>query len=446
MKAFCVLVLFLLIPSVYGQSWMPISKTCNNIGNGIFEGYTKLKIRDIEQLRDEEGLKLIDRYLSDTLYSSVLLFNANSTYISDKVVRVNLRQYIEDKCKIKPTNLSFENLVKTMKKCSDELFSKLETKSDTFEQHRYAFTSPVENETQVIEELREFFKKYIPFMTHLPNKYGGIATVYSPKINNVPITHEVYKTFIDEKFTKIAKGLHFYLLDLMLDASQTGKVKGKDIFQDLVLYFKKSGFDQAKAHYYSMHFLGAYASRGASIYAKLNGTYLTSFSALFTLSLAISYLDKIAKKNGKSYAIPYQYKATCQLSKPYHFWMAAFQTFYGVRQKFGKIPSYFIPVASGIIYETVMEANGRDVDKLFKIKTPYDPYANSARIDNWARTLGAHFGKAKGSPKSFSSDKYLIGLFKRAKMPSKIPKTKKEILQEYIRMINPIPMILRLSL
>jgi hypothetical protein len=259
------------------------------------------------------------------------------------------------------------------------------------------------------------------------------------------VGHEVAKISAEPELVKLSQGLLFYFLDLLEKGAKSQKSEN-DVFTDLVTYFKSKNYSEDDGRKLAMYFLGVYGTRGASFLSGFNDLHPASLSAMVTLSLAISYLDKLALKEGKSYAIPQQYKTGCSIGKPYHFWLSAFLNTYIKAQGYSSISGYFVPILTGITYDMVMTANGRDIAQLFTIKTPYDFYANMTRIDNFARALGSHFGKYNGNPPEIKADELLMDFFEKARMPRKVPQTAEETAKEYFYVIRPESLILKLAL
>ncbi|MFZ4714945.1 MAG: hypothetical protein ACOYL6_14595 [Bacteriovoracaceae bacterium] len=452
MKYFILISLFLslhVLADDGADSWKPIENTCAKHGEEVAAEYLKKSSSDLEKMTDQDALQYVSSRLGYELYNSFIFFNSPSLFLSEKVVRLNYLKMLKLYCNITPTDNSLINLLKETKACSTEYFSKLTVKNFSYTDHQDQLTGPdlknMKTLTQVLQLLKE--KTKLP-IDGLFNNIAGTLAVLSPSTQSpyIVLPHEILKLSVNPTLTDLSKKLHFYLLDLMLNTTLTGKVKGKDIFDDLRLFFIAEGYKDKAARALSFYYLGIFSTRGASMYSSLYFLYPTSFAALETLSMAISYLDKVAMKEGRNYIIPSQYRAKCHLGKPYHFWLSAFEAYYEQQQGHSAAAGYFLPVIGGIGYDFTMTANGRDIKKLFQIKSPYDSYANMTRIDNWARSMGAHFGKHKGVILPLNGDELLEETFAKGQMPSKIPTEMADMISEYLRIVQPIPMILKLSL
>jgi hypothetical protein len=112
-----------------------------------------------------------------------------------------------------------------------------------------------------------------------------------------------------------------------------------DLFQDTMDSFRKSGFSEEASRNAALTFLGVYGSRGASVtpvFKDLRGSNVESpdfgamISSLGLIGSIISYLDlaslqnKLSKPSGKIYSLPPGVNSSCDYTRPYHFWLAAY--------------------------------------------------------------------------------------------------------------------------
>lgn len=434
---------------IFAQVWRPIKKTCDDYNRSIAEDFLKRSVVELEAMPDVESLAHIRLSINggpaeETLYYSFIFFMAPSLSIAEKVVRANFLTILEEKCKIISIDTSLTNLLKEMKSCGEKII-RTETIPET---KRDILLDPMSKKNQeVLLKLQEWLQKNVklPIENNF-NKLGGIMQALAPRIN-VAVSHEIIKLDLDPELRVLSEKVFYFFIDRMLKAQELNTVGDSDIFSDLTNFFIGQGYSEERSRSLSFYYIGLFATRGASIYSHFADRLApSSWLSLHALSMAISYLDKMAQQEGKSYIFPKRIIGECHLGKPYHFWLAAFQTYYLKQQGISATEAYLMPIIGGISYDFTMTANGRDIEKLFKIKTPYDEYANGTRLDNWARALGAHFGRHGGRILPISRDKILEKNFSLGRMPSQIPKTDQEKIKEYFRIVNPIPMFLRLSL
>lgn len=413
------------------------------------EGFLRMSLEQYEKLDDLSAMNHMTNYMSSDLYNSFLFLNSQSLFVADKVLRINFLQQISMYCKSRPTDTTLINVLKEARLCTQNYFATLSRQSYSYFEHADLFRAPETTQLNQIKQIQDQIKATLKLpMDGLFNDITGVLGILTPRSDgaSVMVPHEVYKLSAEVKFTKLSEKLYFHLMDLLIETVATNVVKGKDIFSDLTLFFRSEGYSFKESRKLSFLYLGIFASRGASILYSFPEMHPKSLSALFALSMAISYIDKVAALNGQNYAIPHQFNSTCHLGKPYHFWMAAYQSQYERNQGQTGLVSYLIPVVAGIGYDLTMTSNGRDIRKLFEIKTPFDDYANGTRLDNWARSLGAHFGRHSGIVIPLKADNILIRTFKRGQMPSKIPTGLSETIKEYVRIVQPGQMIMRLAL
>lgn len=424
---------------------MPINKTCAEYGDRAAEYVLAMKVKEFETLDEQKALEHVDSIIGERLYESFQLLYSSSLVLSDKVLKLNFAKQIEVFCKKKTKETTLLGMLIEARQCVEEGLQNT-SKKFLYSDHHLKFRTADEQNSQKLLEIQSQLQSAlkIPIQNFTQDALGIVANL-TPRDGTV-LSHEVYQLSLDEKLVALSGKLNHFLMNLLIDSVKENKVKGKDIFQDIKRFFKGEGYSEKEASKLSFYFLGAYATRGASIYYAYNTLHPKPLAALWTLSMLISHLDKMAYKNGSNYALPYQLNSKCHLGKSYHFWLAAFQGAYLRAQGFNSQTSYYVPVISGIGYDITFKMNGRDITKLFQIKHPYDEYANGTRFDLWARSLGANFGIHQGRISKINADQVLINLFEKARMPSKQPVGMKETVFEYLNIVQPVPMILRLSL
>jgi hypothetical protein len=441
--------IYLFIGLSVSLAWAQMPKSVSEMCLDVSKSASTINLSVFDPLNDEEGMAYIEKQFEEKedLYRSFILLSSPSVRVAEMVTRHNLIKGMRSFCQLNPKDHSLSVLLQDSRTCMKDFFSKLEKKQTNFSAHLQHIGPKIE-QLKTAEKSFEILCQTVKFPKEVCGTTSlGFTSLIAPS-EEAPFTtvgHEVVRISTDARLVKLSEKLYFYLLDLFENAAAAKSVKGRDIFSDLLSFFMKNNYSKTEARQLSLYFLGVYGTRGASFYSGFSDLHPASQSTLVMLSLVVSYLDKIALEEGGSYAIPRSYKNTCHLGKPYHFWLSAFISSYAQAQGYSKLRGYFTPVINGIAYDISMDANGRDIKKLFSIKTPFDYYANMTRLDNFSRALGAHFGKHRGKPFSLNTDEILADFFQKARMPRKIPKAE-EYLEEYFYIIRPEALILRLAL
>lgn len=458
-KPSLIAVILMFTSALQAQAWFPLKKTCDEFGDQSANQFTSRTIKEIEALSDTERLTFLIRELENgnngEYYNSFLIYQSPSILVAEGVLRANLIGLNRKLCQRTPQANSGSALILETKECIQNTLEHYKNSSTTYSNHAQFFFTPsslLGSKENGINEICDKFlfgkddcKFGIPSFIALTVPglpYDGGLTSYS----YVTVPHEFFRISVDPELVKLSGELALHYLDLIEVGMKQGSPSGLDVYADLISFFEKQGKSKSESEDLAFLYLGVYATRGAS-FLRDYSFHPAATAAMVVLSNGISYLDKLAHAKGKAYAIPKQFRTTCHLGKPYHFWMAAFLSQYARRQGFSRLVSYYAPLVSGLAYDFTMRSNNRYILNLFKIKTPYDNYATMTRLDNWSRAMGAHFGMHKGKVIAHNADAYLESLFARARMPERIPEIGdfKGIAYEYNRVIQPIPLFLRLS-
>jgi hypothetical protein len=382
-------------------------------------------------------------------YAPFLFYISPSVNVAEKTTRLSLMRLMSIYCKREPAADDLQTIIKEASSCLKDHFQSLPATHTKYSDHTKHLEATTNNLEEAQEGLTAACKQLkLPEKNCSPKVLGfwGFFLLGGDMVT-LTAANEVVKSSVDPRLTALYSDLSFYLLEKMAEANLTGKVSGQDIFSDLIIFFKSKNYSETAARELAFYFLGVYATRGASFLYRFDDFHPTTRSGLVILSLAISYLDKIAQQNGSHYALPSQFKTDCNMGKPYHFWLAAFIARFAQHLNYSKTFSYVAPILSGWKYDTYIDSNGRDIEELFKIKTPYDYYANMTRIDNWVRVMGSHFGRHGGFILPHDANEGLADLFKKARMPRKIPDEDTEgYIPEYLYVIQPWSLILRYGL
>ena len=450
---------FIVTSWAHAQVWLPLKKTCDSFGNVSAQMFIRLNLWQLEAMSDSDRLNYLLKKLegddNGKYYSSFLLLQSPSVSIAEGIFKANLIGLNRKLCNKTPDATTGIELISETKKCLVKVFQEQESSFTTYSHQAPSFNTPAPllRESQnsinkICNKLplgKDGCKTGIPSFLALtspgvPGTYGlgNVSYIVSPQ--------EFFRISNEPELRKLSGELSLHYLDLIAEGMKNGSPLGQDIYRDLIAFFKRRGKNQAESESLAFLFLGVYGARGAS-FLRDNFFHPAPTAAMVILSTGLSYLDKLAHKSGRAYAIPKEFRTTCHLGKPYHFWMAASLSHYAKRQGFSRFVSYYGPLIAGLAYDMTGQSNERYILKLFRIKTPYDHYATMTRLDNWARTMGAHFGTHSGRVISHNADSYLDDLFARGQMPKREPEIYdfEGILTEYNRVIQPIPLYLRLS-
>ena len=129
------LILLTMSFSLYAQSWMPISKTCDETGNYIFKSRTGSNIEEVEKLDDSAAMKWTNLRMGGQWYDSFIIFNSPSAFLADKITRINLRALVNQNCKIYTAEMSLPDLVLVAKQCLPAFFETLPQDNDNYGSH-----------------------------------------------------------------------------------------------------------------------------------------------------------------------------------------------------------------------------------------------------------------------------------------------------------------------
>jgi hypothetical protein len=422
-----------------------------------------MKVSDFDQLSDAEAIAHLKKvFEKQDYYDTFLVLISPSPNLAEKVLRLNMSRLMETNCNKRIASNSLVSILTELKSCLRTRFHSIKATHTLWGDHAemmYAEGYSVDSVNSAVQALCKELKvapeqcksDLIPFFAMVKPAQGSPSLTYP---------QEFFRISTDPQLVKFSAEFTFYFIDLLLEAARLGHPGGKDLFSDVVTFFRKQGLSSEASRRLAFTFLGVYGVRGASFVMKSDyysgngndfgnkyGFHPASLSAMAVLSVGMSYLDKLAHAEGRPYAVPRAYATDCHMGKPYHFWMAASLARYAKKQGFSDFVSYYGPVLSGIGYDFLSSGNGRDIDKLFEIKTPYDSYANMTRIDNWARALGAHFGRHNGKVLPLNANALLEAMFDKAELPSN-PSAEDQLarIKAYNQIVRPIPLILKLSL
>jgi hypothetical protein len=222
------------------------------------------------------------------------------------------------------------------------------------------------------------------------NALDRIVELMNPAhhINLIEITENIYR---DSRYRQ----------GLILAASKIlKKVKNTDLtgnlFGDLIASYIDAGIDEHKARELSWHVLGVISTNGPNtamflkrFYRNVDNTFLV---AIQVLSTAPQLLDHLKIKQGqKSYSYPSNIVTTCDYSKPYHFWMAAFLTYKVGTELNDSEASLYATWLAHQGYQMLSTTDGRSQIRAFMVD-PFGISNNKIRLDLVHASAGAVFG------------------------------------------------------
>ena len=132
----------------------------------------------------------------------------------------------------------------------------------------------------------------------------------------------------DPHAIKAMSHLVLTVLDKYERAKNGNSVAGRILLDDVQDSFKNCGETKQKCEELGWDFLAVYATRGArvsNLFMESNRENGPVFAATGLIASMLSYLDGYAISKGKNpYSLPSTVRTTCDYTKPYHFWMAAY--------------------------------------------------------------------------------------------------------------------------
>lgn len=195
----------------------------------------------------------------------------------------------------------------------------------------------------------------------------------------------------------------------MIDYSRDPKKISGDIFTELKTRFIESGAHAAQAEDMAFKTLGLIATGGAALYNRLSHVRLASDrrtvqTALTTIAALLPVVDFQAQSNGKKlYSFPPQVKVTCDTSKSYHFWMAAYlareQANAGNSIQVSATAAY----TSAKTYHVLGNLTNRRPGTIF-MHGSYAAVSNVIRADLSYSAAGAFFGASSSSENAIDID------------------------------------------
>lgn len=121
-------------------------------------------------------------------------------------------------------------------------------------------------------------------------------------------------------------------LKAKVDAAVHGHLADEgDLYDDVMTESRRiglrNGLDPVRSEEMGWNVLALYASRGTAarpFYRLANSDNFASMVGLGLIASSVSFLDKFNTSGEDAYSLPRGFISSCEYSRPYHFWMAAF--------------------------------------------------------------------------------------------------------------------------
>ncbi|MES2770039.1 MAG: hypothetical protein V4596_12920 [Bdellovibrionota bacterium] len=183
---------------------------------------------------------------------------------------------------------------------------------------------------------------------------------------------------------------------LILDRFEKNKVSGSNLFDDIFQSFKKEGMSSKDADNATWEILAIVASGGPNTSIRLRSFKVSEEQkplkwALSAIALALPKLDFISAKSGHPYSMPPNITTTCDIGKPYHFWMTAYLARKLTKEGLSPMGSASAAYLAQKGYEVKSTTTGRDPNRVFT-QDSFGDWNNVLRVDTAFSSAAAVFG------------------------------------------------------
>jgi hypothetical protein len=252
-----------------------------------------------------------------------------------------------------------------------------------------------------------------------------IVAYMSPKVPSISFKAMTFTMiplyralFTDETF---AEGVRIAALKIS-DKALKKAMPSSNLFDELYNSFVEAGLSSTVASDHAWDVIGLISTSGANLRKRLFSIKTDSKNAniirfgLTVISSAIPILDFRTSKTGHIYSYPSTISTTCDIGKPYHFWMTAYLSRL-LTKKFGSAEgaaAASFTAQKG--YEMLSRTAGRDPSLPFRVDAFYY-YNNLLRIDLAFSGAGAWYGahEGLGHKESFNIDEGIRALVNASK-------------------------------
>ncbi len=181
-----------------------------------------------------------------------------------------------------------------------------------------------------------------------------------------------------------------------------------NIYDDVVKAFLSTGLSKETATERAWTLLTAYAVKGPEVnwyaaHLKPAPDLISNYASIYIIALGIQVLDSMGQAKGYTYSLPSQFENTCDIAKPYHFWMSATIARQLRKEGYSQDNSYTGAYLAEFGYQMFgFNRNGTKYASSFKAQD-----SNKARLDLHFAAMGAVFGANETAVKKINSDKIL---------------------------------------
>lgn len=231
--------------------------------------------------------------------------------------------------------------------------------------------------------------------------------------------------FLDKRYEVALRAVGVKIIDQI----KTGNIPKTNLFDDLKSEFKKSSKSPTEADDMAWLVMGFLSRRGANADDSATGLGYPKnhamTAALYAISMGSLVLDSQSNDNGHMYSFPSQVQNSCDMGKPYHFWMSAYIARKAMKDTGDPVASSAAAFTMQKGYEFLSNTFGRSPAKPFYLE-PFDPYINVIRADLAYGGTGAWFGvlsaQGKAADAQLSIDDGIRETFLNSKMIARVTK------------------------
>ena len=240
-----------------------------------------------------------------------------------------------------------------------------------------------------------------------------------------------YQKILDKKYVKGAQRAAL----LVLDRFEKSSVEpGANIFDDIYQSYRKEGMSHEEADDAAWEILAIIGAGGPNA-----GPRFVSFAstpeleplkwAISAMAIAIPKLDLMSTTSGHPYSMPKEITTTCDIGKPYHFWMTAYLSRKLVKEGISPKGAASAAFVAQKAYEVKSTTSGRDPNRVFMTDS-YGAWNNVLRIDTAFSSAGAIFGAnhARKSSRKINVDDGLKKIIRSGSFQPKLTESQSKAL------------------
>jgi hypothetical protein len=187
------------------------------------------------------------------------------------------------------------------------------------------------------------------------------------------------------------------LLNKRMQETVGGDFSGRGkLFELVQACFVGAGQDHSAAGHSAMKWLGIYGSRGASpnILGIAEGVGKGTMEGMGLAANMISFLDRVYNEKGlTAFSLPSEVESSCDYTRPYHFWKAAFIGYEARRRGLNPDDTVLALNHIGTLYEAFAPVSTNALDSQALLRLSLDSVGlTSKRLDVVHNDLGALWG------------------------------------------------------